>query len=76
MVLTMDSRGHITWPTDFATATRAALRKQVRTLLKQMIADPLNPCDDSMSLALTGLGTSSIWQGAPRRQLVAVQPEQ
>ena len=38
-----------------------------------MIDDPFNPCDSSMEPALEGMGTSSIWQGAARRQLVEVQ---
>ena len=74
-VLTMDKTGHITWPTDFDTQTRAQLRVQARKLLKSMIDDPLNPVDETMAPALTGAGTSALWQGAPRRQLVVVQPE-
>jgi hypothetical protein len=47
----------------------------VRALLKKMIDDPLNPVDASMAPALTGTGTSSVWKGAPKRQLVVVQQE-
>jgi hypothetical protein len=71
-VLTMDKNGHITWPTNFTPATQAALRKQARTLLQKMIDDPLNPVDATMAPALEGMGTSSLWKGAPRRQLVQV----
>ena len=74
-VLTMDKTGHITWPTSFDDRTQAALRKQARALLQQMIDDPLSPVDSTMAPALEGTGTSSIFQGAPRRQLVTVQPE-
>ena len=76
MVMTMDNAGHITWPTNFATATRAALRNQVRALLRKMLDDPLNPCNETMAPALEGVGTSSVWEGAPRRQLVRAQPAQ
>ena len=73
-VLTMDSAGHITWPTMFAAATQAALRLQARSLLRKMIDDPLNPCNNQMAPALVGTGMSSVWQGPPRRTLVVVQP--
>ena len=73
-VLTMSKTGHITWPTTFDLLTKAALRVQARALLKKMIDDPLNPVDASMEPALTAKGTSSVWQGAPMRQLVVVQP--
>ena len=73
-VLSMDNTGHIIWPTTFTAQTQAALRAQARALLRKMIADPLNPCDMTMAPALTGTGTSSVWQGAPRRRLVVVQP--
>ena len=70
---TMDKMGHITWPTKFAPAAQAALRMQVRALLRKMIDDPENPCDASMEPAMTGWG-SSLWEGAPQRQLVVVAP--
>jgi len=74
-VLSMDKSGHIVWPTNFTARTQAALRMQARALLQKMLDDPLNPVDSTMALALTGLGTSAVWQGAPRRQLVVVQPQ-
>ena len=74
-VLSMDKNGHIIWPTSFDTVTQAALRKQARTLLRAMIDDPLNPTDATMEPAMTGTGTSSVWVGAPQRQLVIVHPE-
>eukprot|EP00966_Prymnesium_polylepis_P095738 2218419-Prymnesium_polylepis.1 len=52
----MDLNGFITWPTEFSTATKAALRKQARVLLQKMIEDPMNPVDDSMRPALTQSG--------------------
>ena len=41
-VLSMDAHGHIVWPVDFAARTKAALRKQARTLLKRMLDDDLH----------------------------------
>ena len=73
-VLTMDNTGHMTWPVEFATATKAALRLQARSLLRKMMDDPLNPCDASFELAMTGMGTSSLWQAPPARRMVWVQP--
>ena len=73
-VLTMDDKGHITFPTEFSAPTQAALRLQARALLQKMVNDSLNPCNESMEPALTGTGTSSIWQGPPKRTLVVVQP--
>ena len=75
-VLTMDSAGHITWPQTFSPQTQAALRLQARALLRTMIDDPLNPCDATMEPAMTGTGTSSVWQAPPKRQMVWVQPGQ
>ena len=74
-VLTMDNHGHITWPTGFEKGAEAQLRKQARALLKKMMEDPLNPVDETMAPALTGTGTSSVWAGGPRRQLVEVAME-
>ena len=74
-VLSMDKSGHIIWPTNFSARSQAALRMQARALLQKMMDDPLNPVDSTMAPALTGLGTSAVWQGAPRRQLVVVQPQ-
>ena len=73
-VLTMDRTGHITWPTNFSAKTQAQLRNQARAHLRHMIDDPMCPVDATMEPAMVGNGTSSIWQGAPRRQLVIVQP--
>jgi hypothetical protein len=74
-VLSMDKNGHIIWPTNFEAKTQAALRMQARALLQKMIDDPNNPVDATMAPALTGTGTSSLWAGAPRRQLVEVAME-
>ena len=73
LVLTMDKAGHITWPTKFELRTQAALRLQARALLKKMIDDPENPVDATMAPALVGMGTSALWQGAPKRKLVVVE---
>ena len=70
--LSCDKNGHIIWPTEFSAATKAQLRLQVRALLRKMIDDPANPCDASMEPAMTGVGTSSLWVGAPKRKLVEV----
>ena len=69
-VLTMDKTGHITFPTKYASPAMAALRMQARALLKQMIDDPLNPCDSTMAPALTATGTSSLFEPAMKRKLV------
>ena len=75
-VLSMDKNGHIIWPTSFDAHTRAALRMQARAHLRAMIDDPKNPCDSTMEPAMTGTGTSAIWQGAPKRKLVEVVVQQ
>ena len=72
-VLTMDKAGHIMLPTDFAPATRAALRMQARALLRKMIDDPLSPVDSTMEPALTGVGTDSVFKPAPKRRFVEVE---
>ena len=72
-VLTMDKTGHLVWPTNFEAPTQAALRKQARVLLQRMMDDPHNPVDATMAPALTGAGSSELWQGAPARQLVPVE---
>ena len=74
-VMSMDKNGHIIWPTNFDAHTRAALRMQARAHLRAMIDDSGNPCDATMEPAMTGMGTSSIWQGAPKRKLVEVAHE-
>ena len=71
-VLTMDKDGHIVWPTRFDPPTQAQLRRQARVLLQKMIDDPLNPVDETMAPALTGVGTSSLWQPPPKRKMVEV----
>ena len=68
-VLTLDKTGHVTWPIAFDSRTKAALRKQARTLMQKMIADPLNPMDNTMLPALTGMG-ESLFRPAPKRMMV------
>ena len=75
-VLTMDKTGHVTWPVNFSPNTRAALRLQARTLLRQMIDDPLSPVDCTMEPALTGKGTDSIFKEAPKCQFLPLLPVQ
>ena len=74
-VLSMDKNGHIIWPTNFNSQTQAALRMQARALLQRMMDDPNNPVDSTMAPALTGTGTSALWKGAPKKQLVEVAME-
>lgn len=69
-VLSIDKTGHIIWPTSFGAKTKAALRKQVRHLVQQMIDDPLSPVDATMASALTGPGTDSTFEPAKKRKLV------
>ena len=72
-VMTMDSAGHIIWPKEYSPARKAEMRRQARAMLEEMIRDPANPCDATMAPALTGMGTSSVFQGAAQRQYVTVQ---
>jgi len=72
-VMTMDSAGHIIWPKEYSAARKAEMRRQARAMLEEMIRDPANPCDATMAPALTGMGTSSVFQGAAQRQYVTVQ---
>ena len=65
--------GHIIWPTNFDSRTRAQLRLQARTLLKKMIDDPLSPVDETMAPALTGPGTEEVFVPAPKRKLVEME---
>ena len=50
---TMDGNGHVIWPSSFATATAAALRKQMRFHLQAMIESPKYPTLTVMAPALT-----------------------
>ena len=52
-ILTMDSHGTITWPTNYSVASRSRLRKAARNQLTLMLDDPLYPVDESMRAALT-----------------------
>eukprot|EP00965_Chrysotila_dentata_P134507 4448914-Pleurochrysis_carterae.AAC.2 len=44
-VMSMDSNGHVIWPTNFQERTRAYQRKQAWALLSKLMADPLYPPD-------------------------------
>ena len=57
-VLSMDSHGNIIWPVDFDARSKAALRKQARSLLRRMIDDPNYPVGAGMSKALTNMHTN------------------
>ena len=72
-VLTMDKMGHIIFPTVYSDRRRAQLRLQARELLRQMIADPNNPTDNTMTPALTGTGTFSVTQSEAATLHVAAQ---
>ena len=52
-VATMDKQGHILWPTTYSAKTAAALRKQMRHHLQEMIDNPEYPTLSHMSPALT-----------------------
>ena len=68
-ILTMDANGFITWPTNYDLSTQAQPRKQARVLLKRMIDDPLNPCDETMLPALTQTGGAVRVPPPPRAPL-------
>ena len=77
-VLSMDSSGHIIWPTNFGVRTQGALRLQARTFLKRMLDDPLYPTDEAMRRALTQSGSSllrdhQVARQAARRAAAAAQ---
>ena len=72
-VLTMDAKGHITWPTTFTSTEQSAFRMQARALLRKMIDDPENPCDSTMEPAMTGVGSSSVFVPAKKRKLVEAE---
>ena len=66
-MLSMDQHGNIIWPVDFDARSKAALRKQARSLLGRMIDDPNYPVGAAMSAALTNTATvDSRLQPAPR----------
>ena len=52
-VATMDKQGHILWPTTYSAKTAAALRKQMRHHLQEMIHNPEYPTLSHMTPALT-----------------------
>ena len=63
-VSTMDATGNIEWPTTYGAKTAAALRKQIRHHLSEMIGDPEYPTLSNMAPGLTG-GADSIRQPPP-----------
>ena len=64
-VATMDGKGHVIWPTAFAPATSAAIRKQMRWHLQKMIDDPQYPTLTQMTPCLTGSSESVRQYPAP-----------
>ena len=59
-VSTMDANGNIEWAKEYAPKTAAALRKQIRYHLTEMIADPEYPTLEHMASGLTG-GAEAVW---------------
>lgn len=57
-VSSMDKTGHINWPTTYAPRTAAALRKQMRYHLSEMMKSAEYPTLDQMSLSLEHGGDS------------------
>ena len=70
-VLTMDHKGHVTWPTNFDAVGRARLRKAARRQLEAMMADPLYPVDPLMEAALHQEGDSILDLDAVRQASAA-----
>ena len=52
-VLSMDLKGHILWPTNFAPKSKAALRRQARHHLLALLKNPNCPVDPRMEEALS-----------------------
>lgn len=66
-VLSMDQTGHIIWPVDFAAKTRAALRKQLRHLVAEMLEQQdMYPISEEFRQGLTNAPGDSILQLVPR----------
>ena len=65
-----DTTGHTVWPTEFEPAAKVALRMQAQALLKQVIDDPDNPTDSTMTPALTGRG-ESVWRASTQAEACA-----
>lgn len=57
-VLSMDHNGHIIWPTAFDERSKAALRKQARMLLQDMLDDSLYPVHPAFAAAMTQTSSS------------------
>ena len=65
-VMTMDKSGHVLWPTVFSDKARAMLRKAARRQVQIMMDSSDHPVDASWGPSLTGTGSSTTWQPAPR----------
>ena len=73
-VLSMDKEGHIIWPVDFVPRTKAALRKQARTLLGTMLESPKKfPIDASSWKMAFEQATESRLQLRPPKMVRAAQ---
>lgn len=59
-VATMDKNGHVIWPTKYEVRTAAALRKQMRFHLEEMIRDAEYPTLEHMAGSLHGAGSDAV----------------
>ena len=67
-IATIDGSGHVIWPTNFTANTAAALRKQMRYHLSEMINDPHYPTLTEMRPSLTMSSESVRPEPAARTQ--------
>ena len=73
-VMTMDTTGHVLWPTVFGQKTKAMLRKRLRGHIKTMMLSKQHPVDSSFDPALTSTGEAdSLWKPPKRQRLVEVE---
>jgi len=76
-VATMDTGGHILWPTVFSAESKAKVRKKLRQNLAAMMAPPSqHPVDPAFSGAFVGTGGNTLWKPAPRQVLGQVEEEE
>ena len=74
-VSTLDKNGHIEWATTFAARTGAALRNQMQTHLRAMVASEEYPTlSSSDDPALLGMATDAVRPAAALRALMPLPP--